>query len=75
MHEFMIYETVVEDYIMLFDGYTVKPVRYGHLRYGNLPQLNRAADLPYIMLILQKLWAVQWVWPFTAYAFILYSEI
>ena len=23
--------------------------------------LNRAADLPYFMLTLQKLWAVQWV--------------
>ena len=37
--------------------------------------LNRAADLPYFMLTLQKLWAVQWVWPITAYMFILYSEI
>ena len=27
------------------------------------------------MLTLQKLWAVQWVWPITAYVFILYSEI
>ena len=27
------------------------------------------------MLTLQKLWAVQWVWLITAYAFILYSEI
>ena len=37
--------------------------------------LNRAADLPYFILTLQKLWAVQWVWPITAYVFILYSEI
>ena len=37
--------------------------------------LNRAADLPYFMLTLQKLWAVQWVWPIIAYVFILYSEI
>ena len=37
--------------------------------------LNRAADLPYFVLILQKLWAVQWVWPIIAYIFILYSEI
>ena len=37
--------------------------------------LNRAADLPYFMLTLQKLWAIQWVWPITAYEFILYSEI
>ena len=37
--------------------------------------LNRAADLPYFMLTLQKLWAIQWVWPITAYVFILYSEI
>ena len=37
--------------------------------------LNRAADLPYFMLTLHKLWAVQWVWPITAYEFILYSEI
>ena len=37
--------------------------------------LNRAADLPYFMLTLQKLWAVQWVWPITAYVFILHSEI
>ena len=35
--------------------------------------LNRAADLPYFMLMLQKLWAVQWVWPIIAYVFILYS--
>ena len=34
--------------------------------------LNRAL---YFMLILQKLWAVQWVWPIIAYTFILYSEI
>ena len=27
------------------------------------------------MLTLQKLWAVQWVWPVIAYVFILYSEI
>ena len=27
------------------------------------------------MLTLQKLWAVQWVWPIIAYVFILYSEI
>ena len=27
------------------------------------------------MLMLQKLWAVQWVWPIIAYVFILYSEI
>ena len=37
--------------------------------------LNRAADLLYFMLTLQKLWAVQWAWPITAYVFILYSEI
>ena len=37
--------------------------------------LDRAADLPYYMLTLQKLWAIQWVWPITAYVFILYSEI
>ena len=37
--------------------------------------LNRAADLPYFMLTLQKLWAIWWVWPITAYVFILYSEI
>ena len=37
--------------------------------------LNRAADSLYFMLILQKLWAVQWVWPIIAYTFILYSEI
>ena len=37
--------------------------------------LNRAADLPYFMLTLQKLWTVQWVWPITAYVFILYCEI
>ena len=37
--------------------------------------LNWAADLPYFMLMLQKLWAVQWVWPIIAYVFILYSEI
>ena len=34
-----------------------------------------AADLPYFMLTLHKLWTVQWVWPITAYVFILYSEI
>ena len=27
------------------------------------------------MLTLQKLWAVQWVWPIIAYVFILFSEI
>ena len=37
--------------------------------------LNRAADSLYFMLILHKLWAVQWVWPIIAYTFILYSEI
>ena len=39
--------------------------------------LNRAADSLYFMLILQKFWAVQWVWPVIAYIiiFILYSEI
>ena len=37
--------------------------------------LNRAADLPYFMLMLQKLRAVQWMWPIIAYVFILYSEI
>ena len=37
--------------------------------------LNRAADSLYFMLILQKLWAVQWVWPIIAYTFVLYSEI
>ena len=37
--------------------------------------LNRAADSLYFMLILQKLWASQWVWPIIAYVFILYSEI
>ena len=37
--------------------------------------LNRAADLPYFMLTLQKLWAIKWVWPIAAYLFILYSEI
>ena len=29
--------------------------------------LIRAAYLPYFMLTLQKLWAVQWVWPIIAY--------
>ena len=29
--------------------------------------LNRAADSLYFMLILQKLWAVKWVWPIIAY--------
>ena len=52
---------------------TVEPLRYGPLRYGT--SLNRAADLPYFMLTLQKLWAVQWVWPIIAHVFILYSEI
>ena len=37
--------------------------------------LYLAADLPYFMLTLQKLWAIQWVWPIIAYVFILYSEI
>ena len=37
--------------------------------------LNQAADLPYFVLILQKLWAVQWVWPIIAYTFILHFEI
>ena len=37
--------------------------------------LNRAADSLYFMLILQKLWTVQWVWPTIAYIFVLYSEI
>ena len=27
------------------------------------------------MLILQKFWAIQWVWPIIAYVFILYSEM
>ena len=36
---------------------------------------HRAADLPYFMLVLQKLWAVQWPWPITAYVFILFSAI
>ena len=27
------------------------------------------------MLTLQKLWAIQWVWPITAYVFLSYSEI
>ena len=35
----------------------------------------RAPPQPIIMLILQKLWAVQWVWPIVAHTFILYSEI
>ena len=37
--------------------------------------LNRAADSLYFTLILQKLWAAQWVWPIIAYVFILHSEI
>ena len=37
--------------------------------------LNQAADSPYFMLTLQKLWAIQWVWPIRAYVFVLYSEI
>ena len=34
--------------------------------------LNRAADSLHFILILQKLWAAQWVWPIIA---IMYSEI
>ena len=37
--------------------------------------LNRAADSLSFMLILQKLWVVQWVWPTIAYIFMLYSEM
>ena len=33
---------------------TAEPLKYGHLS----TILNRAADLPYFMLTLQKLWAV-----------------
>ena len=34
-----------------------------------------ATNSLYFMLILQKLWVAQWVWPIIAYTFILYSEI
>ena len=44
---------------------TVKPLLSGLL------SLNRASDLPILMLTLQKMWAVEWVWPITAYVFIL----
>ena len=34
--------------------------------------LKRVADLPYFMLTLHKLWAIQWVWPiyYSLYIFI-----
>ena len=53
---------------------TVKPLIRTPSCYPGT-SLNRAADSLYFMLILQKLWAVQWVWPIIAYVFILYSEI
>ena len=49
---------------------TVEHFLSGLLLSGHL--LNLAADS---MLILQKLWAVHWVWPIIAYIFLLYSEI
>ena len=36
--------------------------------------LNQAADSLYFMLILQKLWAVQWVWPII-YSLIVFQDI
>ena len=37
--------------------------------------LNRAADSLYFILILQKLWAVEWVWPIIAYCILRYGQI
>ena len=50
---------------------TVKPLRYTNTKDTGT-SLNRATDY---MLTLQKLWAVQWVWPITAYVFVLHSEM
>ena len=51
----------------------LEPLRYECPTYMGT-SLNRAADSLYFMLMLQKLWAVQWVWPITAYVFKLHSR-
>ena len=63
--------TLASNYFYL--ATTVKPLLSGLLLSGT--SLNWAADSLHFMLTLQKLWAVQWVWPIIAYVFILYSEI
>ena len=60
-HNNYVYVHIMDRVYMQLFG-TVKPLRYRHPRYGHLPQPGSLfyADM-------QKLWAIQWVWPIIAY--------